>query len=103
MMMFLLLAGALVFSSAAKAQKIGFYFYPDVNVYYNPNTRQYAYQDGGNWVYHQNVPANYNISRHSHVVIYDEHPDVWRDNNIHREKYKNWDKRHKRKWKSKRH
>src|SRR5579875_296241 len=84
----LFLVGSLAFSDKLQAQRIGFYFYPDLNVYYNTRTHQYAYNDNGNWVYHRSLPSNMRVKGHSHVTVYRNDAEIWRDNDAHRDKYK---------------
>ena len=83
------------FAISAQAQRITFRYYPDQNVYYNTRTHQYAYADNGNWTYARRLPSQYTIQRRSYVTVYGDKDDIWRDNQMHREKYKDWDRRHK--------
>lgn len=95
----LLIVAGLAWSTGANAQvqaRIGFYYYPQSNVYYNPHTREYAYDDNGNWAYRRTLPSNVVVRNQSHVMVYGDR-DIWRDNDAHRNKYKDWDKRHKKK------
>lgn len=103
MMMFFLLMGTLVISNEVKAQKRGYYYYPGANTYYNPNTRQYAYEQEGNWSYHNTAPSNFDVRRQTRVTVYSNNQDVWRDNAMHREKYKDWDRKGNKKWKKRGH
>ena len=89
----LLLIGSLSFANRASAQKVTFWYYPESNVYYNPHTHQYAYMDNDNWRYDANLPSTYHLSKR-YVTVYGNSDDdeIWRDNAMHVEKYKNWDK-----------
>jgi hypothetical protein len=93
LLMVFLIAG-LAFRQEVKAQQVGFYFYPDLNVYYNTRTHQYAYQDHDNWVYRRSLPRTMRVYGHSHVTVYGNNPEIWRENAGHREKYRDWDRRH---------
>jgi hypothetical protein len=92
-LMALLLIGSLSFMNRASAQRVTFYYYPDANVYYNPHTHEYAYADNDNWRYDKTLPGTYHISK-KYVTVYgnSDEDEIWRDNAMHREKYKNWDK-----------
>ena len=84
----------LAFSSKVQAQKIGFYYYPDQNVYYNTRTHQYAYNDNGNWTYHRTLPRTMRVTGHTHVTVWgDRKEDVWMHNDEHKTKYKDWGRR----------
>lgn len=85
-----LFVSAVSFTGNAGAQGVGFYFYPDLNIYFNPQTREYAYQDHDAWVHNRRLPHGYAVRGHEHVTVYSNSPEVWRDNDAHREKYKNW-------------
>ena len=94
-MVFLALLGTtLCVAHKAEAQRIGFYFYPDLNIYFNPRTHQYAYADHGTWTYRPGPPPGVHLKRHEHVVVYGNGPEIWRENGRHRERYKNWHGRH---------
>ena len=94
----LVLLAGLAFSTGAQAQKhdkrTRYYYYPEANVYYNPGTRQYAYDDNGNWGYRRDLPSNVTVQRRSYVTLYSTDPEIWRQNQTHRDKYKDWDKKH---------
>jgi hypothetical protein len=87
-LMALLIIASLSFTNNASAQKASFYYYPDANVYYNPRTHQYAYADNDNWGYYSTLPTTYHIGK-KYVTIYgtSDNDEIWR------EKYKNWDKK----------
>jgi|ERR1700694_960912 len=94
----LLVLGSVVFSNHAQAQKhkrMSFYYYPESNVYYNPQTQEYAYADNGNWGYRHDLPNDVVVQHRSYVTVYGDDPEIWRENNAHREKYKGWKGKHK--------
>jgi hypothetical protein len=93
-LMALLLIGCLSVFNRASAQKVTYYYYPEANVYYNPHTHEYAYSDNDNWRYNRDLPSNYHIGKR-HVTVYGntDQDEIWRDNQMHREKYKNWNKK----------
>ena len=90
----LLLFGSLAFGNRASAQKVTYYYYPESNVYYNPHTHEYAFSDNDNWRYDRGLPSTVHLSK-KHVILYgtSDRDEIWRDNQMHREKYKNWDKK----------
>ncbi|GAC1419009.1 MAG: hypothetical protein NVS1B13_21970 [Flavisolibacter sp.] len=87
-MIALVLMGSLGFINQAKAQKVTYYYYPDANVYYNPQTHEYAYADNENWRYDKELPSTYKLNKR-YVTIYgnSDRDEIWRDNQMHREKY----------------
>jgi hypothetical protein len=93
-LMALLVIASLSFANNASSQRVSYYYYPDANVYYNPRTHQYAYGDNDNWGYYSTLPSTYHIGK-KYVTIYgtSDNDEIWRDNAIHRDKYKNWDKK----------
>ncbi len=94
----LLIVASFALANKAQAQtRLSFQYYPQSNVYYNPHNHQYAYDDNGSWTYHRTLPSNMKVERGSYVTVYGNNNDIWRDNQSHRDKYKNW------KHKSKRH
>ena len=93
----LLFAMALAIGQHAQAQdqRRSFRYYPNQNIYYNNTTHQYAYQENGNWVYKRDMPSDRNFDRRSYVTVYGDQDDIWRNNQEHRDKYKDWDKKNK--------
>ena len=85
------LFAGLALTQKSQAQGIGFYFYPDLNVYYNTNNHQYAYQDRGNWVYRRSLPRRMMVRGHEHIMVYGNN-EIWREND-----------RHRRDWEGRRH
>jgi hypothetical protein len=100
----LLLIAGVALSQGAQAQKHhkSFRYYPEANVYYNNTTHQYAYSDNGNWAYRKTLPSDLTINRRGYVTVYGDEDDIWRENQAHREKYKDWDKKRKGKDRNKR-
>lgn len=91
----LFIAAGMAFSGKVQAQRISFYYYPDLDVYYNTRTHQYAYSDNGNWTYHRSLPRTMRTRGHEHVTVWGQrNVDIWNDHDSHREKYKNWGRRH---------
>src|SRR5437588_256813 len=86
---------ALTHDAQAQKHKKSYRYYPEANVYYNNETHQYAYSDNGNWSYRKDLPRDVRVNRRSYVTVYGDQDDIWRDNQAHREKYKNWGMKHK--------
>lgn len=66
----------------------GYYYFPDIDVYYNVNTGFYNYFDRGRWVSARYLPyayANYDLYGLYKVVLNVNTP--WLYNNIHRRDY----------------
>src|SRR5438105_1255945 len=93
--LFLVLGLAFTQNAHAQKHKKSYRYYPEANVYYNNETHQYAYSDNGNWGYQKNLPKDVRVNRRSYVTVYGDQDDIWRNNQMHREKYKDWGKRHK--------
>lgn len=74
--------------SKANAQRLSFYFYPSQNVYYNVASHDYIYYDGGTWVTVRTLPSTIVINRAPRYTVYYNGPEVWRDNGLHKGKYK---------------
>ena len=74
----------------ASAQRISFYYYPSSNVYFNISTGNYIYYDPGvtTWVTVQRLPATIVVTRTPRYIVYYNGPEVWRDNGLHKGKYK---------------
>lgn len=74
----------------ANAQRLTFYYYPSQNVYYNVASHDYLYYDDGtaNWVTVRTLPPRIVINRTPRYTVYYNGPEVWRDNGLHKGKYK---------------
>ena len=79
------------FSTGTQAQndttRKTFYFYPEVNVYYNPATMDYYYYDSTatRWNTGKDLPKHYNIgAKDKYETIYYNGTDVWLSNPDHR-------------------
>jgi hypothetical protein len=72
----------------ADAQRLSFYFYPSANVYYNVASHDYIYYDAGSWVTVRTLPATIVINRTPRYTVYYNGPEVWRDNGLHKGRYK---------------
>lgn len=86
--------------ASAQSHRKTFRYYPHANVYYNNQTHQYAYSTKGNWAYRKNLP-NYKFNHRSYVTVYGDNDEIWRQNRMHREKYKDWDKKQRAKYQNK--
>jgi hypothetical protein len=86
---FVVLFALLSFKQAA-AQRVTFYYYPSSNVYYNVSTHDYVYYDPGTttWVTVQSLPATITFTKTPKYTVYYNGPDVWKDNAMHKKKYK---------------
>jgi len=74
----------------ASAQRVTFYYYPSSNVYYNVSTHDYLYYDPGTttWVTVQTLPATITLTKTPKYTVYYNGNDVWKDNAMHKNKYK---------------
>ena len=76
-------------SKEASAQRITFYYYPTPNVYYNVASHDYLYYDPGTttWVTVKALPPGIVLTR-TRYTVYHNGPQVWKDNAVHKTKYK---------------
>lgn len=68
-----------------------YYYLPDIDAYYNVNTRQFIYENGGSWGYYNSLPyryRNYDLYNGYKVVINDRDP--WRRNNYYNRQYRSY-------------
>jgi len=75
----------------ASAQvRVTYYYYPSANVYYNIGTHDYLYYDPGTttWVTVKTLPSGVTITKVPRYTVYHNGPEVWRDNAVHKTKYK---------------
>jgi len=74
----------------ASAQRISFYYYPSADVYFNISTGNYIYYNPGTtaWVTVRTLPARIVVTRTPRYIVYYNGPEVWRDNGLHKGKYK---------------
>ena len=68
-----------------------YYYYPDHNLYYNENTKEYLYHDTltASWITSKILPPVYVINNKTlrNAVFYNG-KDVWTDNAKHKKKYR---------------
>lgn len=70
-----------------------YYYFPDIDAYYNIPQRQFIYLDGGRWVFGAALPGryHYDLYRGYKVVVNDPrpylHPDIYRERYG---RYKGW-------------
>lgn len=64
-----------------------FYYYPSANVYYDGSCNNYLYQNGRSWVSASVLPRGYYIGNQPRYQVYYRGPEVWRDNDRHRNMY----------------
>lgn len=70
---------------------VDYYYIPDMDAYYDVNSRIYIYQDGGRWVRRSYVPARYrNVDLYRvHKVVINER-DPWRRHTTYRTQYRSY-------------
>lgn len=68
-----------------------FYYYPQQNVYYDPVSAVYIYNNGPQWTSVAVLPPSLVISVGApRVMVYHQGPEVWYDNPVHVVKYKSY-------------
>lgn len=106
----------LAFSPAAKAQlhlsiglnigsqpdwgpvgydQASYYYLPDIDTYYDVNSHQFVYFNGGQWIYANTLPSrygNFDLYNSYKVVINDRTP--WMHANVYRSRYASFRGRH---------
>jgi hypothetical protein len=69
-------------------QIYSFYYYPKPNVYYNRDTREYAFIDPeGNWQTSNSLPYAISLESEKKVALTGNYPEIWKDNEQHRMVY----------------
>lgn len=85
----MMLALGLSFGAKAQQGNLRFYYYPSSNVYYDVASQQYYYDPSGSWVTVKQLPAGYTVVNQPRYVVYRKDHEIWRDNAVHVQKYKN--------------
>jgi hypothetical protein len=73
----------------------GYYYLPDIEVYYNVSLHRFYYNDRGRWRYSSNLPwryRNYDLYNSYKIVVNEDSP--WRNHQNYREKYSSYRGRH---------
>ena len=65
----------------------GFDFFPSANVYFDISFNRYWFMRGGTWASSPFLPPGIMINRNQCQRVYYNGPDVWRDNNRHRDRW----------------
>jgi len=66
----------------------GYYYFPDINVYFDVNNSLFYYLTGSKWISNQYLPSNYrkyDLYNMYKVVINDNQP--WQQNKTHKKSY----------------
>jgi hypothetical protein len=82
----MLLIAGIAFSS--DAQKLKYYYYPGANVYFDIANMQYIYPSNGTWTTATALPAGLVVTNRPRVIMYNETPEIWQNNQTHVTKYK---------------
>ena len=78
------------FKQLAAQARITYHYYPASNVYYNVSTGDYLYYNPANtgWVTVKTLPSGVTITKTPRHTVYYTGNDVWKDNGVHKSKYK---------------
>src|SRR5258705_13864439 len=70
--------------------RVRYYYYPSSNVYFNPTNNEYWYYDDASttWMQVQSLPTTITLTKTPRYTVYYSGEDVWKDNSMHRKKYK---------------
>jgi hypothetical protein len=66
-----------------------YYYMPDIDVFYNVQSRQYVYQDRGRWIFVYNLPMRYRYYdlNNGYKVVINDDPRPYRNADNYRTKY----------------
>jgi hypothetical protein len=65
-----------------------FFYYPKPNIYYNRDTREYAYVNPeGNWQTSKNLPYAVSLESEKKVALTGNYSEIWKNNEQHRMVY----------------
>jgi hypothetical protein len=59
--------------------RVEYYYYPDVEVYYDRRNSRYHWHDDSGWHYGHNVPSTYYLRDHVNVYLEGDRPDRYHD------------------------
>ncbi|MFP5042808.1 hypothetical protein [Parasediminibacterium sp. JCM 36343] len=68
---------------AQQPQRRSYYYYPQANVYFNPNNRLYSYYNGGGWVDCEVLPRGLCVNEPYSEVYCNPDEDIWAYNRSH--------------------
>ena len=78
------------FSTEALAKLYKYYFYPEVNTYYDINAKRWVYKQDGYWV--RNIAMPENVEQlGQRVTVWSNTDEIWYDNQRHITSYENGD------------
>ncbi len=76
------------FASYNQARRQGYYYYPNVNVYFSPFTHLYIYQFNGGWVSGEVLPHGITINEPYTQVYCNVGENIWLYNRAHTEEFR---------------
>ncbi len=74
---------------------VGYYYLPDIDIYYNVPQHRFYYNERGRWIYSSYLPSryrNYDLYNSYKVVVNEQRP--WRNHENYREKYSSYKGNH---------
>lgn len=77
----------LTLAQKADAQSRKFYYYPENNVYYDINGKQYFYNRHGKWSPAAVLPLTIKLNITDRVILYNNSGHIWEHNALHVKKY----------------
>lgn len=77
-------------TSVSWAQRFKYYYYPEVNVYYDLLEKQYVFKDNDIWMRNYSLPAGVERLGLQVPVRYDS-KEIWYVNHLHKKQYLNGD------------
>jgi hypothetical protein len=75
-------------SSHAFAMLYKYYFYPEVNTYYDVSGKRYVYKQDGYWIRNVDMPEG-TERLGQRVTVWSDSKEIWYENHIHIAKYEN--------------
>ena len=76
------------FANYNQERRLGYYYYPGVNVYFSPFTHQYIYQYNGGWVSGEILPHGVIINEPYMQVYCNVGENIWINNHEHLETFR---------------
>ncbi|RBL92062.1 hypothetical protein [Chitinophaga flava] len=64
-----------------------YYYFPDIDAYYDVASQQYVYLNGGSWMFAPTLPPRYNFDVYRGYKVVINQPNPWMQDNVYRNKY----------------
>jgi len=70
----------------------GFYYFPDLNIYFDINNSLFYYRSGSNWISNRYLPDKYSKYDfyNMYKIVMNDNNQPWLNNNMHKKEYSNY-------------